>query len=162
VVSVSTIGFVTVLTVWSLFLPLSCNCSYGVVSLSTIGFVTVLTVWSLFLRYSYKPNGRNRDHTGRTVTKPMVETETTPSEQLQSQWYKQRPHWKNSYKLNRRNRDHTIRTVTNPMVETETTPQCGLCFYHWVCDCSYGVVSVSTIGFVTVLTVWSLFIPLGL
>ena len=63
-VSVSTIGFVTVLTVWSLFLPLGlqlifqcglclyhwvCNCSYGVVSVSTIGFVTALTVWSLFL-----------------------------------------------------------------------------------------------------------------
>ena len=62
--SVSTIGFVTVLTVWSLFLPLGlllvlwcglcfydwvCNCSYGVVSVSTIGFVTVLTVWSVFL-----------------------------------------------------------------------------------------------------------------
>jgi hypothetical protein len=42
-------GFVTVLTVWSLFLPLDCNCSYGVVSVSTIGFITVLTVWSLFL-----------------------------------------------------------------------------------------------------------------
>ena len=42
---------------------------------------------------SYKPNGRNRDHTVRTVTNPMVETE-----------------------------DHTVRTVTNPMVETETTP----------------------------------------
>ena len=40
--------------------------------------------------------------------------------------------------------------------------RCGLCFYHWVCNCSYGVVSVSTIGFVTVLTVWSLFLPLGL
>ena len=51
-----------------------------------------------------------------------------------------------------------------------------VCFYHWVCNCSYGVVSVSTIGFVTVLTVWSvstigfvtvltvwsLFLPLGL
>jgi hypothetical protein len=49
VVSVSTIGFVTVLTVWSLFLPLGCNCSHGVVSVFTIGFVTVLTVWSLFL-----------------------------------------------------------------------------------------------------------------
>jgi hypothetical protein len=64
VVSVSTIGVVTVLTVWSLFLPLGlllflrcglcfydwvCNCSYGVVSVSTIGFVTVLTVWSVFL-----------------------------------------------------------------------------------------------------------------
>jgi hypothetical protein len=48
VVSVSTIVFVTVLTVWSLFLPLSCNCSYGVVSVSTIGFVNVFTVWSLF------------------------------------------------------------------------------------------------------------------
>ena len=27
---------------------------------------------------SYKPNGRNTDHTVRTVTNPMVETETTP------------------------------------------------------------------------------------
>jgi hypothetical protein len=35
--SVSTIGFITVLTVWSV---------------STIGFVTVLTVWSLFLPLS--------------------------------------------------------------------------------------------------------------
>ena len=58
------IGFVTVLTVWTLFLPLCLllflrcglcfydwvgNCSYGGVSVSTIGFVTVLTVWSLFL-----------------------------------------------------------------------------------------------------------------
>jgi hypothetical protein len=51
VFSVSTIGFVTVLTVWSLFLPLGCNWSYGVVSVSMIGFVTVLN--------------------------PMVETETT-------------------------------------------------------------------------------------
>ena len=64
VVSVSTIGFITVLTVWSLFLPLGlllflgcglcfyhlvCNCSHGVVSVSMIGFITVLTVWSLFL-----------------------------------------------------------------------------------------------------------------
>jgi hypothetical protein len=64
VVSVSTIGFVTVLTVWSLFLPLGlqlflrcglcfyhwvCNCSYDVVSISTIGFVAILAVWSLFL-----------------------------------------------------------------------------------------------------------------
>ena len=63
-VSVSTIGFVTVLAVWSLFLPLVlylflgcglsfydwvCNCSYSVFSVSTIGFVTVLIVWSLFL-----------------------------------------------------------------------------------------------------------------
>jgi hypothetical protein len=46
----------------------------------------------------------------------------------------QRPYPKNRYKL-----------------------QCGLCFYHWVCNCSYGVVCVSMIGFVTVLTVWSLF-----
>jgi hypothetical protein len=37
------------------------------------------------------------------------------------------------------------------MVETETTP---LCFYDWVCICSYGVVSVSTIVFVSVFTVW--------
>ena len=58
-VSVSTIGCVTVLTMWSLFLPLGLllflryglcfydwvsNCSYDVVSVSTIGFVTVLTV----------------------------------------------------------------------------------------------------------------------
>jgi hypothetical protein len=49
----------------------------------------------------------------------MVETEITPSEQLQH---------------NGRNKDRTVRTVTNPMVET---------------------------GFVTVLTVWSLFIPSG-
>ena len=62
-VSVSTIGVVTVLTcglcfyhwvvnvltVWSLFLPLGCNCSYGVVSVYTVGLVTVLTVWSLFI-----------------------------------------------------------------------------------------------------------------
>jgi hypothetical protein len=40
---------------------LVCNCSYGVVSVSTIGFVTVL-------KNNYKPNGRNRDHTVRTVT----------------------------------------------------------------------------------------------
>jgi hypothetical protein len=40
--------------------------------------------------------------------------------------------------------------------------RCGRCFFHWVvCYCSYGVVSVSTIGLVTVLTVWSLFLPLG-
>jgi hypothetical protein len=64
----------------------------------------------------------------------MVETETTLEEQLQTQSEKQRPHHK----------------------------KCGLCFYHCVCNCSYGVVSVSTIGFVTVLTVWSLFLPLGL
>ena len=64
-VSVSTIGFVTVLTVWSV---------------STIGFVTVLTVWSV----------------------------------------------------------STIGVVT--------VLTCGLCFYDWVCNCSYGVVSVSTIG----------------
>jgi hypothetical protein len=58
VVSVSTIGFETVLTVWTLFLPLGvilflrcglcfydwvCNFSSGVVSVSTIGFVPVLT-----------------------------------------------------------------------------------------------------------------------
>ena len=43
------IGFVTVLTVWTLFYHCVCNCSYGVVSVSTFGFVTVLTVWSLFL-----------------------------------------------------------------------------------------------------------------
>ena len=67
------------------------------VSVSTIGFVTVLTVWSLFL-----PLG------------------------------------------------------------LELLLRCGLCFYHWVCNCSYDVVSVSTIGFVTVLTVFSLFLPLGL
>ena len=63
-VSVSTIGFVTVLTVWSVFLLLGlklllrcglcfydwvCNSSYVAVSVSTIGVVTVLTVWSLFL-----------------------------------------------------------------------------------------------------------------
>jgi hypothetical protein len=53
----------------------------------------------------------------------MVETETTPSEQLQP---------------NGRNRDHTVRTVINSMVETETP-----------------------LGVVTVLTVWSLFLPLG-
>jgi hypothetical protein len=69
----------------------------------------------------------------------MVETETTLEERLQTQWYQQRPHWKNSYKPYRRNRDH-----------------------DWDCNCSYGVVSVSTIGFVTVLPVWSLFIPLVL
>jgi hypothetical protein len=49
VVSVSMIGFVTVLTVWSVFLPFGCNCFNDVVSVSTIGFVTVLTMWSLFL-----------------------------------------------------------------------------------------------------------------
>jgi hypothetical protein len=62
--SVSTIGFVTVLTVWSVstigvvtvltcglcFYDWVCNCSYGVVSVSTIGVVTVLTVWSMFLQ----------------------------------------------------------------------------------------------------------------
>jgi hypothetical protein len=36
------------------------------------------------------------------------------------------------------------------MIETET--RCGLCLYHWVCNCYYSVDSVSTIGFVTVLT----------
>jgi hypothetical protein len=40
------------------------------------------------------------------------------------------------------------------MVETQTTLEEQL----RVCNCSYGVVSVSTIGFVTVLTVWSLFL----
>jgi hypothetical protein len=113
--------------VWSLFLPLDCNCSYGVVSVSTIGFVTVLTVWSLFL-----PLGCN----------------CSPKEQLQTELHKQRPHRKNSYKPNGRNRDHTVRTVTNTMVETET-------FYDWDvtvltvwslflplgCNCSYGVIS---------------------
>jgi hypothetical protein len=125
----------TVLTVLSLFLPLSCNCSYGVVSVSSIGVVTVFTVWSLFLslgllmflRCSYKPNGRNRDHTVRTVTNPMVETETTPAEQLQTQWKKPSPHGKDGSKPNGRNTDPD-----------------------------------STIGFVTVLTGLSLFLQLGL
>jgi hypothetical protein len=66
VISVSTIGFVTVLTVSFLFLPLGCNCFYGVVSVSTIGFVTVLTCGLCF--YDYRRNSYN----------PMVETETTP------------------------------------------------------------------------------------
>jgi hypothetical protein len=116
VVSVSTIGCVTVLTVWSLFLPLDCNCSYDVLSVSTIGFVAVLTVWSLFL-----PLGCNS-------------------------------HRKNSYKHNGRNRDHTVRTVTNTMVETETTRK----------NCYKSNGRTETIRFVTVLTVWSLFLPLGL
>jgi dolichyl-phosphate-mannose--protein O-mannosyl transferase len=66
--------------------------------------------------------------------------------------------------LNGRKRDPTVRTVTNPMVETETTPYEQLQLNgrtHWGCNCSYGVVSVSTIGIVTVLTVWSLFLPLS-
>jgi hypothetical protein len=52
----------------------------------------------------------------------MVEPETTPEEQLKTQWKKQRPHRKNSYKPNHRNKDHTVRIVTNPIIETETTP----------------------------------------
>jgi hypothetical protein len=81
--SVSTIGFVTVLTVWSLFLPLGCICSYGVFSVSTIDFVTE-TLKNQRLKPethrkdSYKPNGGNRDHTVKIFTNPMVETETTP------------------------------------------------------------------------------------
>jgi hypothetical protein len=35
--------------VWSLFLSSGCNCFNDVVSVFTIGFVTVLTMWSLFL-----------------------------------------------------------------------------------------------------------------
>jgi hypothetical protein len=61
VVSVSTIGVVTVLACGLCFYHWVCNCSYGVVCVSMIGFVTVLTVWTV-----------------RTVTNPMVETETTP------------------------------------------------------------------------------------
>jgi hypothetical protein len=76
-----------------------------VYSVSIIGFVTVLQ--RPHRKNSYKPNGRNIDHTVRTVTHPMVETEYTR---------------KNSYKLNGRNRVHTVRTVINPMVEKETTP----------------------------------------
>jgi hypothetical protein len=33
-----------------------------------------------------QPNGRNRDHTERIVTNQIIETETTPKEQLQTQW----------------------------------------------------------------------------
>ena len=44
------------------------------------------------------------------------------------------------------------------MIGFVTVLTCGLCFYHWGCNCSDGVVSVSTIGFVTVLTVWSVFL----
>jgi hypothetical protein len=83
-------------------------------SVSTIWFVTVVTVF-------YKPIGRNRDHTVRTITNPMVETDHTVRT-VTNPMVEQRPHRKNSYKPNGRKRDHTVRTVINPMVETETAP----------------------------------------
>jgi hypothetical protein len=55
-----------------------CNCPERVVSVSTIGFVTVLTCDLCFYH--------NTNHTVRTVTNPMIETETTLEEQLQPQW----------------------------------------------------------------------------
>jgi hypothetical protein len=88
VVSVSTIVLLLFLRCGLCFYHWVCNCSYGVVSVSTIGFVAkqrphVRTVTNpmveqrLHRKKSYKPNGRNRDHTVRTVTIPMVETECT-------------------------------------------------------------------------------------